>query len=90
MLDTMPTKTRMYVRAQGGETTTSLRMSAFTRPASSATPTPTMATMMTPTALRFMKFCTTEVNMNRMPSSVSRLCTEALASSSSWVSGFST
>jgi hypothetical protein len=32
-----------------------------------------MATMMTPTALKFMKFWTTPVYMNRMPSTVSRL-----------------
>ena len=39
-----------------GATATSLRMSAPISPADSATPTPSMATMITPTALKFMKF----------------------------------
>jgi hypothetical protein len=49
-----------------------------------------MATMMTPTALKFMKFCTTDTNMKRMPSSDSRLFTVLVAVSSLWVSGFKT
>jgi hypothetical protein len=64
-----------------------LRISALIRPFSSATPTPTIATMITPTALKFMKFWTTPVNMNRIPSTVSRLRATVVTSSSSWVSG---
>ena len=90
MLDTMPTKTRMYVSALGGATITSLRISALTSPADSATPTPTMATMITPTALKFMKFCTTPVNMNRMPSVVSSPRTAVVACSILCVSGLTT
>ncbi len=48
-----------------------MRISARTSPASSATPTPTMAMMITPTALKPMKLATTPVYMNRMPSMVS-------------------
>jgi hypothetical protein len=55
-LEMMPMKTRMYVRAFGGAIMTSLRISALTSPAASATPTPSIATMMTPTAVKFMKF----------------------------------
>ncbi len=73
MLEMMPTKTRIQVSAQLGEMITSLRISAFTSPEASATPTPTIATMITPTAWKFMKFVTTPVNMKRMPSAVSRL-----------------
>ena len=54
----------------GGDTFTSLRMSAPMRPACSATPTPIMATKMTATTLKFAKFCTNEVKRNRMPSTV--------------------
>ncbi len=41
--------------AQPGETATSLRMSALISPASSATPTPIIATMISPTAVKPMK-----------------------------------
>ncbi len=37
--------------------------------------------MITPTALKFMKFWTRPVNMNRMPSTVSRLRAAVLAGS---------
>ena len=57
-----------------GATFTSLRISASMRPLASATPTPSIATMMTPTALKSMKFLTTFSYMNRMPSADSRLC----------------
>ncbi len=47
--------------AQLGETATSLRMSALIRPEASATPTPIIATMMSPTAVKPMKFGMTDV-----------------------------
>ena len=43
--------------------------------------------MMTPTALKDMRLATTPVNMNRMPSSVSRLRASAVRVSTSSVSG---
>src|SRR5262245_11126161 len=86
MLEMMPMKTRMYVRAFAGATITSFRISALTRPAVSATPTPSIATMMTPTAVKFMKFWTTPEYMKRMPSAVSRLRTEVVTSSIASVS----
>ena len=61
---------------------------ALIRPAVSATPTPSIATMMTPTAVKFMKFWTTPAYMKRMPSLDSRLRTEVVASSAAWVSVF--
>ena len=67
-----------------------MRISALTRPDASATPTPTIATMMTPTAWKFMKFCTTPVNMNRMPSAVSRLRATVVTVSTLCVSGLIT
>ncbi len=76
--------------AARGDTSTSFLMSVLTSPDSSATPTPTMATMMTPTALKLMKFCTTEVNMKRTPSAVSRLRAVLVACSTWSVSGFTT
>ena len=72
-LESMPTKTMMKVSAHGGATLTSLRISAAIRPASSATPTPIIATKMTATTLKLAKLVTNEVKMNRMPSIVSRL-----------------
>jgi hypothetical protein len=46
--------------------------------------------MMTPTAWKFMKFCTTPVNMKRMPSTVSRLRAIVVIFSILWVSGLIT
>ena len=60
---------------------TSLRNSAFISLNSSATTTATLAMMMTPTALRFAKFCTKPVYMNRMPSMLSRLRAAVVAGS---------
>ena len=42
--------------ALAGATSTSFRIKALIRPAASATPTPSIATMMTPTAVKLMKF----------------------------------
>jgi hypothetical protein len=50
-------------------------MRAWTSPDDSATPAPTMATIMSPTALKPMKFGMSEVYMKRTPSVVSRLLT---------------
>ena len=69
----MPTKTTIQVIAQAGATLTSFRISAPIRPASSATPTPIMATRITATTLKLEKLLTREVNRNRMPSTDSRL-----------------
>jgi len=62
-------------------------MIADTSPAASATPTPSIATMITPVAVKLMKFCTTREYMNRMPSAVSRLRAAAVCVSSACVSG---
>ena len=63
----------MNVMVLGGATRTTMRIRAPMRPASSARPTPTIATRMTPTAVKLMKLRTVEVNKKRMPSAVSRL-----------------
>ena len=63
------------------EIATSLRMSPPTRPESSATPTPIIATRITPIAVKPRKLGTNEVNMNRMPSPVSSPCTSKVSSS---------
>ncbi len=63
----------MKVSDHFGATLTSRRISAPIRPASSARPTPTIATRITPTTPKSVKFFTAEVKMNRMPSAVSRL-----------------
>ena len=46
--------------------------------------------MMTPTAWKLMKFCTTPVNMKRMPSTVRRLRAAVVAFSTLCVSGLIT
>ena len=56
-------------------------------PACSASPTPTMATKMTPTGPKFRKFRTADVKRKRMPSALSRLLTVAVRSSMSCVCG---
>ena len=58
-----------------GATFTILRISAAIRPASSATPTPIIATRMTATTPKSLKFWTAVVKMKRIPSPVSRLLT---------------
>ena len=49
---------------------TSLRISAVTRPDSSATPAPIIAAIMSPTAVKLMKFGISDAYMKRMPSRV--------------------
>jgi len=63
----------MKVSAHFGATATSLRIRAPINPACSARPTPIIATRMTPTTPKLVKFDTAEVKMNLMPSAVSRL-----------------
>ena len=64
-------KTMMYVSDPGEEIATSLRISAPISPEYSATPTPIIATRITPTAAKPRKFDTNVVNMKLMPSLVS-------------------
>ena len=59
--------------AQPGDTITSLRMSAVTSPDSSATPAPIIAPIISPTAVKLMKFGISDEYMKRMPSAFSRL-----------------
>ena len=66
---------------------TSLRISAVTRPDSSATPAPIIATIIRPTAVKLMKFGISEVYMNRMPSTLRRLRIAVVAVSILCVSG---
>lgn len=73
MLDRMPSSTMMKVRLPGGATRTSLRIRAPIRPASSARPTPTIATRITATTPKLVKLVVADVKMNLMPSPVSRL-----------------
>ena len=68
-------KTMMKVIDHGGAADTSLRISAAMRPASSATPMPIIATRMTATTPKSLKFWTTVVKMSRIPSPLSRLLT---------------
>ncbi len=77
----------MKVKIDFGAISTTLRTSVAIRPDSSATPTPIMATMMTPTAPKFMKFGTIDVNRNRMPSAESRLRTVVVWTTTSCVTG---
>ena len=65
-----------------GATMTILWIRAFIKPASSASPTPIIATRMIPTGPKPMKFLIIEVRMNRMPSPVSRLLTATVVGSS--------
>jgi hypothetical protein len=65
----------MNVSEAGGAILTILRIRAPISPASSASPTPIMATMITPTAEKSLKFCTKLVKMNRIPSALSRFFT---------------
>ena len=57
----------MKVSSRRGATLTSLRISAAIRPASSATPTPIIATKMTATTLKPAKLLTNDEKMKRMP-----------------------
>ena len=63
-----------------GATFTSLRMSAAISPAFSATPTPAIATNVTATTAKPAKLLTNDEKMNRMPSTLSRLCTSNVCS----------
>ena len=65
----------MKVKIDFGAISTILRTSVAISPDSSATPTPIIATMITPTAPNPRKFGTIEVKRNRMPSADSRLRT---------------
>ena len=69
----------MNVIAPPGATCTILRISAAIRPASSATPTPIIATRITATTPKSLKFCTAVVKMWRMPSPLSRLLTSIVS-----------
>ena len=71
--------TMMNVMRRRGEVRTSSRMSAPIRPASSARPTPSIATRMMPTTPKLLKLATGEVTMNRMPSGVSRPATAVVS-----------
>lgn len=82
-LEMPPSRTMMKVIKRRGATLTILRIRAAIRPASSATPTPIMATRMTATTPKSLKFCTAVVKMKRMPSPVSRL-SAVIRSSSRW------
>ena len=64
--------TMMNVIRRRGEARTSNRMSAPISPASSASPTPSIATRMIPTTPKLLKLATGDVTMNRMPSAVRR------------------
>lgn len=66
---------RMKAITPRGATATILRISAAINPASSATPTPIIATNMTATTAKAAKLSTNEVRTNRIPSVVSRLST---------------
>ena len=73
----------MKVKISFGAVATSLRTSAAISPDSSASPTPIIATRITPTPVNPRKFATGDVNMNRMPSGASRLRTLAVCSTMS-------
>ena len=77
----------MKVKIDRGATSTILRTSVAISPDSSASPTPIIATMITPTAPKPRKFGTIEVNMKRMPSPESRLCTVVVRVITSWLTG---
>ena len=77
----------MKVKIDFGAISTILRTSVAIRPNSSATPTPIIATMITPTAPKFMKFGTIEVKIKRMPSAESRLLTVVVWVTTAWVAG---
>ena len=73
MLDSPPTNTMMNASVAGGAALTSLRISAAIIPASSATPTPIIATKTTATTLKLAKLLTNDENRKRIPSVLSRL-----------------
>ena len=68
-------KTMMNVIDQAGAADTILRISAAMSPASSATPMPIIATRMTATTPKSLKFWTTVVKIRRIPSPLIRLLT---------------
>ncbi len=73
----------MKVKIERGAIATSLRTSVAIRPDSSASPTPIIATRITPTPVKPRKFATGEVSMKRMPSAESRLRTSVVRSTMS-------
>ena len=73
MFDSPPTNTMMNASVAGGAAFTSLRISAAIIPASSATPTPIIATKTTATTVKLAKLLTNDENRKRMPSALSRL-----------------
>ncbi len=74
-----PSSTMMNVIALAGATCTIFRIRAAISPASSATPTPIIATRITATTPKSLKFWTTVVNICRMPSPLSRLLTSMVS-----------
>lgn len=74
----------MKVMALAGATWTILRMRAAMSPASSATPTPIIATRITATTPKSLKFWTTVVKICRMPSADSRLRTSIVSVTTSY------
>lgn len=83
----MPSITMMKVKIERGAISTILRTSAAISPDSSASPTPIIATTITPTAPKPRKLPTIDVNMKRMPSAESRLRTVVVRVPTSWVTG---
>ena len=79
MLEITPMNTMIQVSAHGGATFTSFRISAPIRPASSATPTPSIATRITATTLKPEKLLTNDVKRKRTPSTESRLLISAVS-----------
>ena len=77
----------MKVKIERGAISTILRTSVAIRPDSSATPTPIIATMITPTAPKPRKFGTIEATRKAMPSPESRLRTVVVRVTTSSVTG---
>ena len=78
----------MKVKIERGAISTILRTRVAIRPDSSATPTPIIATMMTPTAPKPRKFGTIEVDEEGgCPRADSRLRTVVVRVTTSWVTG---
>ena len=80
MLDRTPMKTMIGVSIAADVALTSLRIREPINPEASAKPTPIITTRMIATAAKLRKFATNEVNMNRTPSTESRLWIAAVCS----------